>query len=312
MYNDTLKVANKIITSNDLEAIFQKMFEEMQVCEKQYQKEKLQNERYEREYQNWTLKDYSATFKVSVNFYDATEISFDKFSNFMTIFNTRLDEIKNFYLRYSCSYIRKKQGCKEEYVSQSIYMDVYENKMNIDIKLNSDDNIMNEVYETIKQRILYAPEKFDEVIKNKSSICNKVAFARGFIPTSILLFLLIFVETIREIYVMSYVAFPFACIIFSYTIGNTIFGGKIEELYKNISPEKKYAGYDSKNYNSIYKDDIDKYVESSEILIGKNVNNLRDRKEIIELDKKYSGYIKYEIIALIAMSILVVVIGRFI
>lgn len=312
MYNDTLKVANKIITDKDLEDIFQKMYEEMEMCEKQHKIEIAKNERYEREYQNWTVKDYEGIFKVDVNFYDDTEISFDKFINFMSIFNTRIHEIKNFHVRYSCHYWRKSQGKKENYVSQHIYMNVYEEKMNIDVSLNSDDNIMNQVYDTIKQKVLSAPVKYDRVIKNKSSICNEIGFACGFIPASIILFLLVFVEIIRQIYAMSYVVFPTACVIFAFMIGNTVFGGKLDRLYKNIVPEKKYAGYDSTNYKSIYKDDIDKYVETSEILIGKNIDNLKDRKEIIELEKKYSGYIKYEIIALLVMSLLVVLIGKFI
>ena len=312
MYNDTIKVANKIITDRDLEEIFQKMYEEMEMCETQHKIEVAQNERYEREYQNWTVKDYEGSFKVDVNFYDDTQISFDKYINFMSIFNTRLHEIKNFHVRYSCHYWRKPQGRQDEYVSQHINMDIYEEKMNIDVSLNSDDAIMNQVYDVIKQKVLSAPEKYDRIIRKKSSICNKIGFACGFIPASIILFLLIFVDVVRQIYAMTYVGFPIACVILSYMIGNTVFGGKMDRLYKNIVPEKKYAGYDSTNYKSIYKDDIDKYVETSEILIGKNIDNLKDRKEIKALEKKYSSYLQNEIIALIVMSVVVVLIGMFI
>ena len=58
-------------------------------------------------------------------------------------------------------------------------------------------------------------------------------------------------------------------------IGSIVFGGKIVRLYSSIVPEKKYAGYDSTNYQSIYKDDIEKFVQTSEIIIGKNIDNIK-------------------------------------
>ena len=95
-------------------------------------------------------------------------------------------------------------------------------------------------------------------------------------------------------------------------IGNTVFSGKLDRLYSSIVPEKKYAGYDSKNYKSIYKDDIEKYVETSEIIIGKNIDNIKNRKEIVELEKKYSIYIPKELIALLILSIVMILVGKFI
>ena len=86
----------------------------------------------------------------------------------------------------------------------------------------------------------------------------------------------------------------------------------MDRLYSTIVPEKKYAGYDTTNNRSIYKDDIDKFLETSEIIIGKNIDNIKNRKEIIELENKYSRYIPIELIVLLVLSIVVVFIGKFI
>lgn len=310
MYNDTVKVANKIITYKDLEEIFVKIYEEIEMCEKQAKLEIVQNEKYEREYQTWTLKNYSYTFKVDVNFYDDTNISFDNYYNFMSIFNSRLHEIKNFYLRYYCYYYRQNQRQPDKYISQYIIMDVCEEKMKITVDLNSEDKIMNQVYDVIKQKVLSAPEKYDRIIRKKSSIYNKVGFAIGFIPSSIILSLLFFVPSIRQIYGISYIGFPIACVLLAFWIGNTFCGGKLDKLYKNIIPEKKYAGYDSTNHRSTYEDDIDKYIETSEILIGKNIDNLKDRTEIKNIEEKYSKYIPIEIIVLIFLSIIMILLSK--
>ncbi len=312
MYGNTIKVANKILTDKDLEEIFFKIYEEMKMCQTQCKNETMQNERYEREYQKWTVKDYKGYFKVDVNFYDDTNISFDNFHNFMSIFNSRLHEIKNFYLRYSANYYRKLEGQQETYILQNINLDVYEDKMHVDVNLNSEDKIMNQIYDMIKQKILSAPEKYDKVIKKKSSIINKVSFAIGAIPTIIVLTLLIFVPTIRQIYAMTFVLYPLACLLLSFVIGNTFCSGKFNKLYKNIVPKQKYVGYDSKNNKSIYKDDIDSYIETSEILIGKNIDNLKNRNEIKILEEKYSKYLPIEILVILILSFLVVLIGRII
>ena len=41
MYNDTIKVANKIITADDLLEIFEKMHLELLECNKKYENEKI-------------------------------------------------------------------------------------------------------------------------------------------------------------------------------------------------------------------------------------------------------------------------------
>ena len=94
------------------------------------------------------------------------------------------------------------------------------------------------------------------------------------------------------------------------THGGTIFGGKLDRLYSTIVPDKKYAGYDTTNYKSIYKDDIDDYVQKSEIIIGKNINNVKNRKEIEELEIKYSKYIPIEMIAILVLSLLMILVGK--
>lgn len=312
MYNDTIKVANKIITSEDLSEILATIHNEIEACKKQYAYEKIQNEKYNLQYQNWTLKDYSPSFKVNVNFYDDTEIAFDNYYSFMAIFNSRLEEIKDFSILYSCSYFRKEPKMNSVYVTQHINIDIYETKMNLDIKLDSSDTIMNNTYEFIKNKILKAQPRYDEIIKNKNSIVNKISFAIGFIPVTIILAFLLFYKPIRYFYAATYILFPIADIIFSFAIGTTIIGGKLEKLYDSIIPDKKYSYYSSSEHRAIYEDDLEKFTSTSEILIGKNVDNLEKRRKILQMKSKYEEYLKYEIAILLIISILAILIGKFI
>lgn len=311
MYNDTIKVANKIISDSDLADIFQKMNEEILENNKICKQEIMQNEKYETEYQHWTTKDFQGTFKCTVNFYDDTNITFDNYNNFISIYNSRIHEIKEIWVRYHFSYWIQ-NGRDSKLMSQGISMNIYESKMDIDVNLSSEDKKMDDIYTLIKNKILNAPEKYDRIIKKKSSIANKVSFALGVIPSLVICTLLVFVPTIREVYGMTYILYPIAVVLLGFIIGETVFGGKLDQLYSTIVPEKKYAGYDSTNYKSIYKDDIDSYVQSSEIIIGKNIDNIKNRREIAEIEKKYSKYIPTEIIVILVLSLIMILVGKLI
>ena len=81
------------------------MNEEITKLKKISENEEKINQRLDYQYQKWTFKDNISSLKITVNFYDNTEISFDNFNNFATIFNNRLDEIKSIYVYYHLNYI---------------------------------------------------------------------------------------------------------------------------------------------------------------------------------------------------------------
>lgn len=309
MYNDTIKVANKIITSDDLFEIFDSMNEKLVNYKKINEREETKNKMLDYKYQNWTFKDNGSCLRFDVDFYDDTSVRFDNYNNFITIFNTRLDEIKSIYVHFRLSYDVHVEEQKNEYYSQYISIWIYESKMDIDVSLSSEDRKIDDIYELIKNKILNAKPKYDEIIKKKNSITREIGLAIGFIPALIITTLLIFVPIVREIYIESYVVYPVSSLIFSLFIGGTIGSYKLNRYYKHIVPEQKYVGYDSNKGSSIYKDDIDKYVSTSEILIGKNINNLKYRTQIKEYKEKYKKWLPYEFGVLIFISIIILFLG---
>lgn len=309
MYNDTIKVANKIITSEDLMEIFEIMNEKLVYYKKINDREELNNRMLDYRYQNWTFKDSSSKIKFEVDFYDNTNIKMDNYNNFITIFNNRLEEIKRIQVYFYLTYETRLEGQKSEFYSQHIFLSISENNMDIDLSLNSNDTKLNDVYELIKSKVLNAKPKYDEIIKKRSLIKTTIGLSLGFIPALVLSTILIFVPTIREIYSQSYVVYPIASLIFAFLIGNIIGSFKLDRYYKYIIPEQKYVGYDSSNNRMIYKDDVDKFISTSEILIGKNANNLKCREQIKQYKEKYKKWLPYEFGVLIIISIIVLFLG---
>ncbi len=307
MYNDTIKVANKIITYDNLIAIFQKMNEKYEYYMKINQKEEQENEAIDYKYQKWSFKNSASRFKFDVNFYDDTRITFDNYNNFIGIFNNRLPEIKDIYVCFSLSYSIV-DGLKSDYYTQSINLYIYEDKMNCDISLNSSDNKIDDVYQLIKDITLKAPPKYNTTISKRSSIINKICFGYGLIPAIVIMALLCLIEPVREAFKTYYVIFPLGCLGLGYLLGNMLIVGKVNDLYSSLIPEKKYAGYvnDSYGYRSVYKDDVEKFTETSEILIGKNADNMKKRKAIRRMEAKYKNYLLPEIAIIIIISLILI------
>lgn len=309
MYNETLKAENKIFTAEDLIEIITAINNELIELSNKYNEEKVQNEGKNLNEQNWTLKYYTSSLRANFNLYDATTINVDNYEDMLNFINNRLSEIKDISFWAHCSYSIKTPGSEALHVPKKISMYVYENKIDFELELGTKDRNFYSVYDLIKQKILNAPERFDRVVKNKSMIKNKIEFAIGLIPSLFICFLLVLIPLIRGIYSASYILFPVLTLLLGYFLGNIIYDGKMESLYSTISPNKKYAGHDS-NYKSIYKNDINDYIKRSEVIIGKNVNNIKKRNEISKLETKYSKYIPIELIILLVLSILVVILGK--
>lgn len=314
MYNDTIKAENKIISSDDLTQIFQLMGETLKKYLKVSQQEEMQNRMLDTPYQNYTFKDEGSKMKVTVDFYDNTNITFDNYDNFMGIFYSRIDEIKTMDIYYALNYtvMTPAPNRSRNFYTQSIQMHINENKLDITLNLKSADSKLDEIYNFIKNKILNAPEKYDEVIRNKNKIINTVSFGAGMIPGIVITSLLLFIPVVNNIILKGYVVYPIVAVILSYMIGSMISSSKLDKYYETIVPSKKYAGYDSTNYKRIYKDDIDSFVGTSEILIGKKINNLDNRRMIKKVYEKYKGLIPKELIALLIITVIVIIIGLFI
>lgn len=312
MYNDTIKAENKIITNDNLAQIFQAMGETLKKYQKISVAEEQRNRMLDFGYQSYSFKDEGSKMRVIVDFYDNTNITFDNYDNFASIFYSRLEEIRSLDVYYTLNYtvITPEPSRSRTYYNQSIQIHITENKMDLTLKLDSTDHKLDDVYNLIKNVVLNAPEKYDMVIKKKNSITNTVGFAIGMIPALILSTILLFVPVINTIFLKGFVVYPICCIIVAFVIGGMIASSKLDKYYSTIMPEKKYAGYS--DGKAVYKDDIDKFIETSEILIGKKVNNLTNRTRINEEYNKYKKYIPIELIILLVATIIVIVVGLFI
>lgn len=309
MYYDTIKCENKIISSEALMEIIQTMNETLKKYERIAEQEKLQNEMLDIKYQKYTYKYTTSKLTFHINFNDNTDINIDKYEAFSGIYYSRLSEIKSINIRMSAYYDTKEENGQSKYYSQSIEIYVTDEKMSISLNLNSEDPKFDNVYNKIKEKILTAPEKYDFIVRNKSKITNTVAIATGAIPGIITSALFLFVPEVNKVFLKGIVVYPLVATFLMYFIGSIIANAKLDKYYEPLMPNKKYAGYDRTNNKSIYKDDVDTYVNTSDILIGNKINNLIYREKIQEIYNKYKSRVLPMILAITGISIIVIIVG---
>ena len=309
MYYDTIKCENKIISSEALMEIFQTMNDTLKKYERIAEQEKMQNQMLERKYQKFTYDYTISKLSFQINFTDNTDISIDKFETFSGIFYSRISEIKNIYVRMASLYDTKEEEQQAKSYRQYITLDISNKKMNISVELDSDDPKFDNVYNKIKEKVLMAPEKYDDVMRNKSKIVNAVTVATGMIPAIIITSIFLFIPTLNKVFLKVIVVYPLVAVFLMYMIGSIIANSKLDKYYDTISPDKKYAGYDTTNNKSIYKDDMDSYLNTSDILIGSKVNNLVYREKIREIYNKYKNSVLPMILVLAGVSIVVAIVG---
>lgn len=306
MYSDSMKLSNKIITSEDLVDIFSLMNEKLSYYKKINSNDMTKNSTLDYKYQTWAFKDIDSKLEFNVEFDNGTQIKFEKYDSFFSIFNDRLDEIKTIYVYFSLNYSTKEEEKEFEYYHQHITMWIYKNKMDTSFSISETDKKIQDVYELIKNKIINAPERYDEVVKGKSKISMTVTFAIGLIPALVIATLLLLVPEVKDIYAKGYVVYPIVCIMIALVVGGTASSYMLDKYYKKISPDKKYDHYDMNKNKSVYKDDIDSYIDSNEILIGTNANNMECRKKIKSIYETYKGIVPIELGIIILLSIIVI------
>ena len=149
MHNHTIKVENKIISAEILADIFQKMWERLSYYQKIYQQEYARNQQLDFSQKTWTFNDVGSKLDFQVDFYDNTYVKFDNYINFISVYNTRLHEIKSIEMRFALNYEIKQPGVPSNYIREHIYMIITEKKMDIDVALDISDSKMEDIYKMI-------------------------------------------------------------------------------------------------------------------------------------------------------------------
>ena len=309
-YDTTIKAENKIISAEKLKEIIDLMQKIIIKYKKIDAAQAKKNEVFDYDEKESPFADNGSKLTFRINFHDNTESDINDYDQFMKIYEERLSEIKYLWVKFTFNYsiVTPEPHRDTKYVYESIDLSIYEDKIKIETDIKQEDHKLDYLYNKIREIILTAPEKYDDIIKKRTFIMTKVGLSYGLVPSTILCLLSCASETIRLVYMTSFVLFPIATILLGFAIGVTISFFIMNKLYQTLIPEKKYVGYDKK-YGSVYADNVDDYINSSEILIGNNVMNQSKRDKIKEMLEKSNKLLLIEFAVVLVISVIIIGLG---
>lgn len=190
--------------------------------------------------------------------------------------------IKEITIYLIVTYIGKSQ--KDDYNSEynkiSASVDFRDMGMNlkssdviVDVGTTNQEREAGNVYSTIMNTLEDTEDRYNKTIKNRKIRMQLLCISVGIILSYILyLVLRINIDKI-PIDIATYLSNKYVIVFGQWFVaillGNVFSYWYILSLYKPLLPEVKYAGYNFSTHKSVYKDDLDYYLEHSEVHFGK-------------------------------------------
>ena len=291
MSERTSNANNKTIDRDMLLDFFAAMHKELLECQRIADEEIAKNEPLALDYQEWTMRHFDGSLRFAVYFKDGHEISYDNYDKFVSMFKSQAYAIKSIYVHCRMSYYKTStNGSSDEYIHNSIDLNIYEDRLSVGSDIASSDTRMNEVYNMITQRIAEAPPKYDHIIKAKEFINVKIGFAMGLIPAIVIVTATAFIPQLHDFYRDTFYLFPVLILAIAAILSFFLGSAKTNSSYAKLIPQK-YGGYDHNRGGSYYNDDLKTLTETSDVLIGDKVNNLLERKRIEADEKRFTKLI---------------------
>lgn len=164
------------------------------------------------------------------------------------------------------------------------YSDVY-----IDVQTTNQEREANNIYSTIMNTLEDNEDRYNKTIKNRKIRMQSFCISVGIVLSYILYLVLKMNIDKLDPFITQYLDNKMVLLVGQWFVaillGNVSSYWYILSIYRPLLPDFKYAGYNSSTYKSVYKDDIDNYLEHSEVHFGKFWDAEKRRNKIEKIYK---------------------------
>lgn len=291
---------DKIIEVADYFEAYKKHYDEI------FAQEEERNENLEYGQKDYTYETGSVRVKYSIGFMDGkdiTEYDYNWFRNNLT----KAKNIKSVGIYMHLSYFIKSPGSKSNDILVSLSPDVYfrEEYATINVTASNCDDESRKIHNELSDILYNSPERYDKTIKYKEIKMQAFSLVVGIILSYILYIVLLLANGSADNFIAQMLSNKYVIVfgqwVAAAVLGNVLGYWYIYNVYKPLLPEKRYAGYNKSKMESIYKDDINEYVNQSEIQFGKYYDAPKRR---IQIEKIFSVCWKIVLVQIIVSIIL--------
>lgn len=306
------KVLNKQIPLEAIISVANKLEDYKEKYDRIFEQEEIRNKNLPFGEKNYEYENGSSTIKYTIEFYNGRNITESDYNWFIG----KLSEpraIKRISLDLSISYMGKtqKSDYNNEFNKISAYIDFRDAGMNlkysdasVEIETTNQEKEANNIYSEVMNILENNEDRYNKTIKHRKIRMQCFTISVGIILSYILFIILkINIDKIPRVLVEFYNNKYFLILgqwFVAIVLGNVISFWYIMSIYRPLLPESKYAGYNSSTYRSVYKDDVDYFLEHSEVHFGKFWDAAK-RRNMIEKIYKITSKI---VLVQLAISIL--------
>lgn len=260
-----------------------------------FEKEKIKNKNLPFGEKNYEYENGNTELRYTVKFRngkDMTESDYNWFIGQLSqpgaIEEIRLD------LRVSYNTKSGKENYNDQYNSINVSVDFRDARMDlrysdvyIDVQTTNQENEANNIYSTVMNTLEDNKDRYDKTIKHRKVRIQSLCISVGII-LSYILYLVLRINADKlpldmATYLTNKYVIVFGQWFVAILLGNIFSYWYILSIYRPLLPDTKYAGYNKSTYKSQYTDDIDEYLEHSEVHFGKywDAENRRNKIENI-------------------------------
>lgn len=237
----------------------------------------------------------STDLRYTVKFHNGKDMTESDYNWFIGMLNdARAIEEVRIDLRVSYHTSQGKDDFNSQYNSINAEVDFRDARMDlkysdvyVNVQTTNQENEAHNIYSTIMNTLEDNEDRYNNTIKHRKIRMQSLCISVGIILSYILYVILKInagnIPTEIAQYLNNKYVIVFGQWFVAILLGNVFSYWYILSIYRPLLPSTKYAGYNRSTYKSQYIDDIDDYLEHSEVHFGKywDAENRRNKIEKI-------------------------------
>lgn len=246
---------------------------------------------------NYEYENGNAEVRYTISFHNGQRMTESEYNWFIGNLNEPR-AIKEIEIYLNVTYYTKgeQEDYNNKYNKVSVSIDFRDLGMNlkssdvtIDVETTNQEREANNVYSTIMNTLEDTEDRYNNTIKYRKIRMQCFTLSVGFVLSYILYIVLKINESQITPFLADYMSNKYFIVFGQWFVaillGNIFSYWYILSIYRPLLPETKYAGYNSSTYKSKYTDDVDDYLEHSEVHFGKFWDAEKRRTKIEKIYK---------------------------
>lgn len=300
------KVINKQISLEQIIRVADHLEDYKEKYDKKFELEENKNKNIPYGEKQWEYENGNTNIKYTIHFKNGKNITESDYNWFVGNLG-QAKAINDISIDLYISYYTKSNNSTTNDIYNKVNISLWfrEFDASIDIDTMNQENEAHNVYSEIMNILEDNEDRYNKTIKHRKVRIQSFCITIGIILSYVLYIALKMNVDKLDPFIAQYLDNKVVLLVGQWLVailaGNVLSYWFMISIYKPLLPESKYAGYNSSTYRSVYKDDVDDFVEHSEIHFGKYWDAEKRRNKIEKIYKITSKIVLVQLAISVAL-----------